>query len=139
MLKDSSYAFAEVRFRTKLYLLDEVWRKGVLMDDGEEDEEELDHTNIIAQYGAFVDDAVGGDDEEDAVAAEDLVKEIIILGPMFLYTMFPFERFIGVLKKYVHSRSQPEGSIAQGYGTEEVIEFWVDFILDIDPIGVPES
>jgi len=37
-----------------------------------------------------------------------LVKEIIILGPMFLHTMFPFERFMGVLKKYVHSRSQPE-------------------------------
>jgi len=34
-----------------------------------------------------------------------LVKEIIILGPVFLHTMFPFERFMGVLKKYVHSRS----------------------------------
>ncbi|XP_066387109.1 uncharacterized protein [Miscanthus floridulus] len=33
----------------------------------------------------------------------------------------------------------PEGSIAQGYGTEEVIEFCVDFIPDIAPIGVPES
>jgi len=53
--------------------------------------------------------------------------------------MFPFERFMGVLKKYVHSRSRPEGSIAQGYGTEEVIEFYVDFIPDIDPIGIPES
>jgi len=41
-----------------------------------------------------------------------LVKEIIILGPMLLHTMFSFERFMGVLKKYVHSRSRPEGSIA---------------------------
>jgi len=32
-----------------------------------------------------------------------------------------------------------ERSIAQGYGVEEVIEFCVDFIPDIDPIGVPES
>ena len=32
--------------------------RGVLMDDGEEDEE-LDHANIIAQYGAFDDDAMG--------------------------------------------------------------------------------
>jgi len=48
MLKDSSYAFAKVGFRTKLYLLDKAWRKGVLMDDGEEDEEELDYTDIIA-------------------------------------------------------------------------------------------
>ena len=44
-----------------------------------------------------------------------------------------------VLKKYVKVCSKPEGSIAQGYGTEEVIEFCVDFIPDLAPIGVPES
>jgi hypothetical protein len=53
--------------------------------------------------------------------------------------MFPFERFMGVLKKYVHNCAQPEGSIAKGYGIEEVIEFCIDFIPDLDPIGVPES
>ena len=37
------------------------------------------------------------------------------------------------------NRARPEGSIAKGYGTEEVIEFCVDFIPDINPIGVPES
>lgn len=68
-----------------------------------------------------------------------LVKEITILGPVFLHNMFPFERFMGVLKKYVHNRSRPEGSIANGYGTEEVIEFCVDFLPDVDPIGLPES
>ena len=67
-----------------------------------------------------------------------LVKEISILGPVFLHNMFPFERFMGVLKKYVHNRAQPEGSIAKGYGTE-VIKFCVDFIPDLDPIGVLES
>ena len=51
--------------------------------------------------------------------------------------MFPFERFIGVLKKYVHNHARPEGSIAKGYGTEEVIEFYVDFIPNLNPIGVP--
>ena len=30
-----------------------------------------------------------------------LVDEIVILGPVFLHNMFPFERFMGVLKKYV--------------------------------------
>jgi hypothetical protein len=53
--------------------------------------------------------------------------------------MFPFERFMGVLKKYVHNRARPEGSISKGYGTEEVIEFCVDFIPGIKPIGLPES
>jgi hypothetical protein len=46
---------------------------------------------------------------------------------------------MGVLKKYVHNCARPEGSISKGYGTEEVIEFYVDFIPDLKSIGVPES
>jgi hypothetical protein len=68
-----------------------------------------------------------------------LVEEISILGPIFLHNMFPLERFMGVLKKYVRNRARPEGSIAKGYGTEEVIEFCVDFISDLKPIGLPQS
>jgi hypothetical protein len=68
-----------------------------------------------------------------------LIKDISILGPVFLHNMFPFVRFMGVLKKYVHNRARPEGSIARGYETEEVIEFCVDFIPDLDRIGVPKS
>jgi hypothetical protein len=55
-----------------------------------------------------------------------LIKEISIFGPVFL-------------KKYVHNHAHPEGSIAKGYETEEVIEFCVDFIPHLDLIGVPES
>nr|AAL77145.1 Putative TNP-like transposable element [Oryza sativa Japonica Group]AAP52250.1 transposon protein, putative, CACTA, En/Spm sub-class [Oryza sativa Japonica Group] len=68
-----------------------------------------------------------------------LVKEIRILGPVYLHNMFPFERYMGVLKKYVRNRARPEASIAKGYGTKEVIEFCVEFIEDLRPIGVPES
>ena len=39
------------------------------------------------------------------------------------------------MKKYVHNRARPEGNISKGYGTEEVIEFCVDFIPDLKPIG----
>ena len=46
---------------------------------------------------------------------------------------------MGVLKKCVRNRARPEGSIASAYGTEEVIDFCVDFIDDLKPIGVPES
>ena len=53
--------------------------------------------------------------------------------------MFPFERFMGVLENYFHNCARPKGSIAKAYGIEEVIEFYVDFIPDLDPIGVPES
>jgi hypothetical protein len=55
-----------------------------------------------------------------------LVKEITTLGPVYLHNMWPSERFMGVLKTWVHNRASPEGSIAQGYEAEEVIEFCVD-------------
>ncbi|WVZ80446.1 hypothetical protein U9M48_027919 [Paspalum notatum var. saurae] len=48
-----------------------------------------------------------------------IVKEIGILGPVFLHNMFPFEWYMAVLKKYVRNRSRPEGCIAKGYETEE--------------------
>jgi hypothetical protein len=56
-----------------------------------------------------------------------LVKEITILNQVYLHNMWFIERFVGVLKKWVHNCARPEGSIAQGYETEEVIEFCVDF------------
>jgi hypothetical protein len=68
-----------------------------------------------------------------------LVKEITILSPIFLHNIFPFERFMGVLKNYVYNCAMPEGSISKGYRTEEVIEFHVEFIPDLKPIGVPQS
>jgi len=68
-----------------------------------------------------------------------LVKEIDILGPAFLHNMFPFERFMRVLKKCVRNRARLEGSIAGAFRIEVVIELCVDFIDDLKPIGVPES
>jgi hypothetical protein len=68
-----------------------------------------------------------------------LVKEITILGPVFLHNISPFQRFMSVLKKYVLNRACPEGSIAKGYVTEEVIEFCVDIVDSIDTIQVPVS
>ena len=37
-----------------------------------------------------------------------LVKEIDILGLVFLHNMFPFEKFMGVLKKCVRNRARPK-------------------------------
>ena len=68
-----------------------------------------------------------------------LCEEINVLGSIFLHNMFPFERFMGVLKKYVHNRARPEGSISKGHENDEVIEFCIDFIPDLKPIGSPES
>ena len=66
-----------------------------------------------------------------------IMKEINILGPVFLHNMFPFERYMAVLKKYVRNHSRLEGCIAKGYGIEEIIEFCVDFIDDLSLIVSP--
>ena len=64
-----------------------------------------------------------------------LVKEIDILGLVFLHNVFPFERFMGVLKKCVRNRARPEGSIASAYGTKEVIDFCVDLLMILNRSG----
>ena len=67
-----------------------------------------------------------------------LVDEIRLLGPISLHTMFPFERFMGVLKKYVCNCARPEASISTGHKIVEVIRFCVDFIPDLKKIGLPQ-
>lgn len=68
-----------------------------------------------------------------------LVREIKWCGPVFLRSMYPFERYMGILKHFVRNRSRPEGSIVEGYATEEVVEFCIDYMAAVKPIGVPES
>jgi hypothetical protein len=52
--------------------------------------------------------------------------------------MYPFERFMTVLKKYARNRSCLKGCMVQGWATEEVIEFVVDY-MDLEAIGKPIS
>jgi hypothetical protein len=42
-----------------------------------------------------------------------------------------------VMKGYIRNRAHPEGSMIEGYTTEEVIECYVDYIRYAKPIGVP--
>ena len=53
--------------------------------------------------------------------------------------MFPFEQYFAILKKYVCNQARPEGNIAKGYITEEVIVFFVDYVEELCPIGIPVS
>jgi hypothetical protein len=43
-----------------------------------------------------------------------IVHEMKYLGLVFLHKMYPFKRFMSILKKYVHNRSRPEGCMVQG-------------------------
>src|SRR6266540_1382973 len=55
-----------------------------------------------------------------------------------MHQMYPFEWFMGVLKKYVRNRAHPEGCITDGIGTKEVIDFYVDY-MDLKLIRVSVS
>jgi hypothetical protein len=57
-----------------------------------------------------------------------LVDQIHTLSPLYLHNMFPYERYLAVLKSYVQNRVHPEGSIMEGYTTEEVVECCADYI-----------
>ena len=68
-----------------------------------------------------------------------LVREIKICGPLYLRNMYPFERFLCILKAYVRNRRLPEASIVEGYTVEETIEFCTDYLASVDPVGIPRS
>jgi hypothetical protein len=63
-----------------------------------------------------------------------IVHEMKYLGPVFLHKIYPFARFMIVLKKNVHNQSRPKGCMVQGWATEEVIEFTIDY-MDLKAIG----
>ncbi|KAK9054123.1 hypothetical protein SSX86_025200 [Deinandra increscens subsp. villosa] len=68
-----------------------------------------------------------------------IVQEIKACGPVFLRYMYPFERFMGVLKGHVRNRNRPEGSIVEGYTSEEVTHFCEGYMEDLNSAGVPKS
>ena len=44
---------------------------------------------------------------------------------------------MGQLKALARSRSRPEGSIAEGKVTEEVIGYYTDYLESVESIGLP--
>ena len=67
-----------------------------------------------------------------------IVGEIKSCGPVFLRYMYPFERYMGFLKGYVRIRYRPEGSIVEGYASEEVVQFCTNYLDDVPDIGLPQ-
>jgi hypothetical protein len=66
-----------------------------------------------------------------------LMDQIHILGPLYLHSMFSYERYLTILKFYVRNRAHPEGSIMEGYTTEYVVECHTDYIKAEKKIGLP--
>jgi len=67
-----------------------------------------------------------------------LIQQIRALGLLFLHQMFPFERLMSVLRKYVRNRYKPEGCKVEGWSTEEAVEFCT-YYLGLNRFGVPVS
>jgi hypothetical protein len=65
-----------------------------------------------------------------------LMDQIHTLGPLYLHSMFPYEQYLVVLKSYVWNCAHSEGSIMEGYTTEEVIECCTDYVKDGKRIGL---
>jgi hypothetical protein len=51
-----------------------------------------------------------------------LIKEIKLLGPVFLHQMYVYERFNDILKLFIRNRAYPKGSMVQEYCTEESVK-----------------
>ncbi|XP_012846911.1 PREDICTED: uncharacterized protein LOC105966882 [Erythranthe guttata] len=61
-----------------------------------------------------------------------LAEEAKIAGPVQFRWMYPIERYLSTLKKYVRNRAHPEGSIARGYLMEECMNFCSRYLNDVE-------
>lgn len=52
-----------------------------------------------------------------------LVDELATCGPVGCKWLYPLERYMGVLKGWVHNRASPEASMASAYMSEEALGF----------------
>ncbi|XP_052158691.1 uncharacterized protein LOC127776375 [Oryza glaberrima] len=63
--------------------------------------------------------------------------ELGLLQTFAVETMWAYERYMSILKGYVRNRAHPEGSMIEGYTTEEAVECCMDYIKDANAIGIP--
>jgi hypothetical protein len=68
-----------------------------------------------------------------------LADLIFVLGPSYMHYRYQYEHHMVVMKGYVRNHAHPEGSMIEGYRTEEVAECYGDYINDGKEIGVPVS
>ncbi|CAA7048867.1 unnamed protein product [Microthlaspi erraticum] len=57
-----------------------------------------------------------------------LGREVRLGGPVHFRWMYPFERYMKVMKDFVRNPARPEGCIAESYLAEECIQFCSEFL-----------
>ena len=68
-----------------------------------------------------------------------LPQKAKLAGPVHYLWMYPIERFMGKLKRFVQNRSHPEGSIAEGYLSIECLTFCSMYLCGIETRWSPEE
>jgi hypothetical protein len=64
--------------------------------------------------------------------AVHLPEEAILRGPVQYGWMYPIERRLLTLKRYVRNKARPEGSIAEAYVAEESLLFCSKYMTDVE-------
>ncbi|XP_052627521.1 uncharacterized protein LOC128134120 [Lactuca sativa] len=65
-----------------------------------------------------------------------LTREVKLCGPIFFRWMYPFERYMKVIKGHMRNKNRPEGCIAEENVVEETIEFFSQFLKRMDIVGI---
>ena len=64
--------------------------------------------------------------------AVHLPEEAKLRGPVHYGWMYPVERRLYTLKKYLRNKARPEGSIAEGYVADECLTFCSRYMDDVE-------
>jgi hypothetical protein len=59
-----------------------------------------------------------------------MIDQIQALGPWNLHEMWTFQRFMSILNRYVLNQAYTEGSMVEGYNTEEFVECCQEYLKD---------
>ncbi|KAL7606445.1 hypothetical protein Lser_V15G18818 [Lactuca serriola] len=65
-----------------------------------------------------------------------LTREVKLCDPIFFRWMYPFERYMKVIKGHVRNKNTPEGCIAEENVAKETIEFFNQFLKRMDTVGI---
>ena len=66
-----------------------------------------------------------------------LIREVKLFGLVWFRWMYPFERYMKVLKGYVRKGNNAEGCIAECYVAEEALEYCAEYLKGVKSVGVP--
>ncbi|XP_050111748.1 uncharacterized protein LOC126590306 [Malus sylvestris] len=61
-----------------------------------------------------------------------LADEASLAGPVQYRWMYPIERYLQTLKRYVRNKGRPEGSIAEAYLVDECLSFCSMYLRDVE-------